>query len=52
MDLDLSEIELAPGLADDGLALMAAAGAGRPDAEIDEEEFHAADINATFAAVP
>ena len=52
MDLDLSEIELAPGLADDGLALIAAAGAGRPDAEIEDEEVHAADINAAFAAVP
>jgi hypothetical protein len=52
MDLDLSEIELAPGLADDGLALIAAAGAGRPDAEMDDEEFHAAAINAAFAAVP
>ena len=52
MDFDLSEIELAPSLADDGLALIAAAAAGRPDAEIEDDEVHAADINAAFAVVP
>ena len=52
MDLDLSEIEVAPGLADDGLALILAAAAAKLDAYIEDEEAHAADINAAFAAVP
>ena len=52
MDYDLSEIEWDPGLAEDGLALIPAAAAGRPDAEIKDEEVHTTDINAAFAAVP
>ena len=52
MDQDLSEIELAPGLVDDGQALIPAAAAGSPDTETEHEEVDLAGIDAAFAAVP
>ena len=48
MDFHLSEIELAPGVADDGQALILAAAAGSLDADTEDEEVHAAGIAAAF----